>query len=127
MGTILSKGYKLPATGDRDWYDQLEFNITRQNAHKHDGTDAEKITPNDLNKLTSTLTAASAVALGGGNFKHTVTVPGSLNIDNAEFKVYQATGAKAGVQVFPTITKISGSQIEVFHNDNTVDYVIIYG
>lgn len=127
MGTILSKGWKLPSTGDRDWYAQLEANITQANSHDHDGVDSEKISPNNLNKLTSTLTGASATSLGSGNYKHIVTVPGSLTIDNAEFKVYQSTGADAGCEIFPMVKKISSTQIEVYHNDNTVDYVVVYG
>lgn len=127
MGLLTLFGFKKPTTGDRDWYDQLEFNIDRTDAHTHDGVTSGRVLAKNLDKLTTSVVGATASALSGGNFRHTITVPGALDINKAEFKAYVNGGPLDGCELKLEYKRISATQIEVFVNDNTMDFVIVYG
>jgi hypothetical protein len=127
MPTTLSKGYKLPLTGERTFWSSLEFNIQLNNSHKHDGTDGEQIVAKDISKPTANLSAGSWTVVGGGTYKQTVTVPAGYLVDNINPKFYITSGGQAGYQVHPTVRKVSSTTFDVFTNDNTVGYTIIYG
>lgn len=80
----LSKGWKLPETGDFGdvWFPALEDNINQLNTHDHDGVDSEKIIVTNLTKVSATVLGASFVDQGNGYFRALVTMPGGLSYDN---------------------------------------------
>jgi hypothetical protein len=126
MGTVLSKGWRLPATGDRDWWDQLEANITQSNSHDHDGTDSEAISTKNLSKSTSTILAAAWAAVSGhaGTFSQTITVPSGYTVNNSDVKFYITS---SGIQIHPTTRYVSSTTYDVFVNDNTLALTAVYG
>ena len=83
---VLSKGWKLPETGDFGdvWFPALEDNINQLNTHDHDGTDSEKIAAINLVNTGSTqsILVGSFADQGDGYWRATVTVPNSLAVDN---------------------------------------------
>lgn len=127
MADTLSNGYKRPNTGERGFWQILEDNITQLNSHDHDGTDSEKISPKNLLKSTATLASGSWVSQGGGTYKQTVTVPTGYTVDTMQVKFYVGSGTQTGYEVMPTIRKVTATTFDVFTNDNSVDYVAIYG
>jgi hypothetical protein len=127
MSTTLSKGYKLPDTGDRgsSWFSDLEDNITRINNHDHDGTDSEKVLSKNITSTTSSILAASWGAdSGGGTYSATVTFPSGVTFENHTMTFIDAN---TGDHFFPTVTKASSTTMTVTVNDNTLDVTIIYG
>jgi hypothetical protein len=127
MSTTLSKGYKLPDTGDRgsSWFKDLEDNITRINSHDHDGTDAEKVLSKNITSTTSSIVSTDWGAdSGGSTFSATVTFPTGITFENHTMTfIDDATGD----HFFPTVTKASPTTMTVTVNDNTLDVTVIYG
>jgi hypothetical protein len=78
---ILSKGWKLPQTGDFGsiWFPAMEDNIQQMNSHNHDGINSEKISGVALQASTVTVLAASFIDQGNGYFRATVNTPGGLD------------------------------------------------
>lgn len=119
----LSKGYKLPETGDFGdvWFEALEDNISLSNTHNHDGLDGERITGISLVASTLTVLAADFADQGDGYWRATVTVPNSLLVDTFVVTVKDPT-TKDPVMV--KIQKLSTTQFYVF--TNTVQNFEIY-
>lgn len=119
----LSKGYKLPETGDFGdvWFEALEDNISLSNTHNHDGLDGERITGISLVASTLTVLAADFADQGNGYWRATVTVPNSLLVDTFVVTVKDPT-TKDPVMV--KIQKLSTTQFYVF--TNTVQNFEIY-
>lgn len=126
MGTVLSKGFKLPTTGDRDWWTQLEDNITQLNSHDHDGTDSEQISTNNLSKSTGSIASGSWSAVSGeaGTYKQTVTVPTGYTVDLTDIKFYITS---SGIQIHPSVRKVTATTYDVFINDNSLSLTAVYG
>ena len=120
---ILSKGYKLPQTGDfgDTWFPALEDNINLSNSHTHNGVDGEKIS--GINLLASTLTvlAASFADQGDGYWRSTVTVPSGGLVDNYVVAVKDPTTKDP---IFPKLEKLSATQFYIYLN--TVQTVEVY-
>ena len=130
MGTTLSKGYKLPATGDRgsSFFPNLEDNITLNNSHKHDGNDGEKINIKDLVKQSQTILAAAwGSDLGGSTYTQTITMPVGTTFDDTlkQFKI--SGGGDDGTVIYPTIVKTGASAYSITVNDNTIAILVTYG
>jgi hypothetical protein len=123
MSSTLSKGFKLPATGDRNFWTDLATNITKTNAHTHNGVDSEAINITNLVKPTSTLVSTSWVAVAGeaGSFKQSVIMPVGVLFDNVIVKVQLGSE-----QIFPTIVKTAASSFDITVNDNTMNLAITY-
>jgi hypothetical protein len=130
MSTTLSKGYKQPDTGDRgtSWFADLNFDITRINAHNHDGSNSEAISVNSITKSTATIAAASWGAdLGGSSYKQTITLPTGFSFDDTILKFIISGGADDGQLIYPTVIKQSSTTFDVYINDNTQTLKVIYG
>lgn len=125
MSITLSKGYKLPETGDRGFWTDLEFDISRLNAHKHDGSDSTLISAFNLDKSSQTLLAAAWTAVAGqaGTYKQTVTLP----TGNAMSTILPRFLNPAGDDMLLSVRKVSVNSYDVFINDNTLDVTVIYG
>lgn len=126
MPVTLSKGYKLPQTGERSFWSALENNINLSNTHKHDGTDGEQIAPKDLAKQITNILSANWIAVSGGTYKQTVSVPSGYLVDTTSMKFYITAGGQAGQQVHPSVRKITSTTFDVYTNDNTSSYTVVY-
>lgn len=129
MSSTLSKGYKLPDTGDRGstFFPNLEDNITLSNSHKHDGTDGERINVKDLVVQSQTIAAGSwGSDLGGSTYTQSITMPTGLVFDDCMIKFKVSGGAKDGRQIFPTVRKTGASAYTVTVNDNTIAILATY-
>lgn len=81
---VLSKGYKLPETGDFGdiWFPALEDNITRLNSHNHDGVNSEPLNSSAITAHKINVSSGSFTDNGDGYYVATVTAPsGRLIID----------------------------------------------
>ena len=119
----LSKGYKLPETGDfgDEWFPAMEDNIQLLNDHSHNGLDADKI--EGINLLSSTLTVLSGAFAdqGNGYFRATVTVPGGGLVDNFVVAVKDPTTKEP---VLLKIEKLNSTQFYLY--TNTVQNFEVY-
>ena len=120
---ILSKGYKLPETGDfgDEWFPAMEDNIQLQNDHAHNGLNGEKI--EGINLLSSTLTvlAGAFADQGNGYFRATVTVPGGGLVDNFVVAVKDPTTKDP---VLLKMEKLNATQFYLY--TNTVQNFEVY-
>lgn len=97
-------------TGDV-WFAALNANILKINDHVH--------------AANKTLTAASGnwgSDLGNSEFKQTLTVPGSKNYDDVLIQVRLSSGEV----VYPTIEKASPTTFDIFTNDNSLTYQLLF-
>ena len=129
MSTTLSKGYVIPATGERGtWWTDYNNNFTRVNGHTHDNSDSARIDAKNLAHGTSTIANASWAATAGqaGTYEQTITVPSGYDMATVTMAVYVNSGAEVGSLIFPTITRQSSTTYKIFINDNTLDLKVIY-
>jgi hypothetical protein len=126
MSTTLSKGYRKPSAGDRGtWFTDLEHNIDRVNAHKHDNIDSERVESKDLATTTQAIASSAwGSDLGFSTYRATVTFPVGVTYENHAIKFIDSSN---GDQIYPTVTKASSTTMHVDVNDNTLDLLVIYG
>lgn len=124
----LSNGYKLPEDGDRGstFFPALEDNIQRLNDHTHDGNDSERLTALSFDTTTQSILSASWTPVSGGLYKQTITLPGSLQVDNITMEFFIASGSFINHKIYPNVEKISSTQYDIFVNDNTIDLLAKY-
>ena len=120
---VLSKGWKLPETGDfgDTWFPALEDNIEQSNSHKHDGIDSEKISTISLLATTLTVTTGSFVDQGDGSHRASVTMPSGALVDNLSITVKDPTTKD---QVFLKVEKTSATTVYIY--TNTVQNFEVY-
>lgn len=112
---ILSKGYKLPETGDFGdvWFPAIEDNITRLNGHKHDGVDSEQILSQNIMASVVTALVGSFVDQGDGYWKATVATPSGLLVDNFTINFRDPTTKE---NIFAKFNKLTAASIDVYIN-----------
>lgn len=125
MSTTLSYGYKLPQDGDRGstFFPDLEADIQQLNDHNHNGTNSAQLTIQAVAITTQAISSASWVAQGGGTFKQTVTLPGTLTYDAIAMQ-FRITSSKH--IIYPTIEKVSGTTYDIYVNDNSIGVTALY-
>ncbi len=125
MSTTLTYGQKLPETGDLGsvWFPNLEDNITRIDAHDHDGTDSSLLPLTSITKQTSTIASGSWVDQGGGTYRQEVTMPAGLTFAGYTIRFVNA----ASEILFPSV-KIgtAANKYYVYVNDNTLVLTATY-
>ena len=123
----LSKGFKLPETGDLGsvWFPAMEDNIEQLNSHDHDGTDSAKIDALNLitTGATQTVASGSFADQGDGYWRATVTVPGSLTIANFCVTVRDPTTLEP---IYLRMVKLSTTQFYLYTN-YVQDFTLYYG
>lgn len=121
---VLSKGYKLPETGEFGdvWFPALEDNIERVNLHNHDGVNSEKISGISLIASSATILAA-AFSLVGIEYRATVTVPSGGQVDNYKLTFRDPTTKET---IYLKTEKLSANQYYVFTNI-VQDFEVLYG
>jgi len=120
----LSYGYFLPETNDKGpiVFPALESNIQQLNDHTHDGVTSAPLPSSSVTPLGISLAAGSWVADVNGLYKQTVTLPGALSYDTTVFTVKLENGSL----VYPSIDKVSTTQYDIFTNDPTTGFEVLY-
>lgn len=119
-------GYKVPETGDSgtSLFTALEDNITRLDAHNHDGVDSPTLTAQAIVGVTQTISSGAWVANGPtGHYRQAVTVASGFDFDTVGISFRTAAGAV----IYPTVERISDTQFYVYTIDNTQTWTAIYG
>jgi hypothetical protein len=113
----LTYGRKKPGTGDKGAvvFTALEDNITRDDAHDHDGTDSTLLTPKSTPVGTVDILAGSWAATSNGQYRQVITLPGGYDYDKVTISVKDSNGHIN----YLTIEKINVSSFYVYCNDNT--------
>lgn len=126
MSSVLSYGYKLPATGDRGstWFANLEDNITRLNQHSHNGTDSPLLTSSAFTATSATALAVDWVLQSAGTYRQTITLPGGLLF--AEHTISFRHGTTGHI-MYLSCEKVNATQFYLYINDNTIPVLILYG
>jgi hypothetical protein len=129
MSSTLSYGYKQPTNGDKgtSYFPDLNYNITRVNAHSHNGNDSAILKSGNVQATTQTITSGSWVSVGGGRYRQVVTMPTSpttMMFDNyyPQFKITSTGEPIQGVGV----EKIGANLFYVYVNDNTLNLTVLY-
>jgi hypothetical protein len=129
VSTTLSKGYRLPDTGDRgsSFYPDLENNIELSNSHTHNGTDGERINVKDLTVTSQTLASGSWSAdLGGSTYRQLVTLPAGMTFNDMIPKFQVSGGGDDGIVIHPTVVKVSSTTYYAYVNDNAIAVLVTY-
>lgn len=131
---LTTYGYRLPETGDKakgtsGWFASLAYNISRLDAHNHDGNNSALLTLASFAPFTSTAAAASWVADGsGGGYKQTITVPGGISEVNdyhIEF-IFTAPAGVVGQRAALGLKRLTATTFEIYCNDITAAFTIVY-
>jgi hypothetical protein len=125
MSTTLSYGYVKPADGDRGatWFPALANNTQQLNDHNHNGINSAPLAITAVVVTTQAISSGSWSSLGGGNYKQTVTLPGTLTYDAVSME-FRITSSKH--IIYPTIEKVSSNSYDIYVNDNTIGVTAIY-
>ncbi len=120
---VLSKGWKLPQTGDfgDTWFPALEDNIQQSNSHSHDGVNSEKISSVNFVATVSTILAASFVDQLDGYYRALVTIPSGVLLDNVAITVKDPTTKD---QIYLKVAKVTPTSFYIY--TNTVQDVEVY-
>lgn len=122
----LSKGFKLPESGDLGsvWFAALGDNITQMNSHDHDGTDSEKVRAVNLVTTGSTATVASGsfADQGDGYWRATVTVP-AATVQNYSITFRDPTTREP---IYLRMARLSDTQFYVY-TSYVQDIEVVYG
>ena len=112
---VLSKGFKLPETGDFGdvWFPAIEDNIQQLNDHTHNGTDSEKIPSASVEANKVTILAAAFADQGDGYWRATVSLPAGTDYDKLQIIARDPTTGEA---VYLRHTKLSTTQAYVYTN-----------
>lgn len=131
--TTTTYGYRNPDIGDlaknsTGWFASLNYNITRYDAHNHDGVSSALITISNFAPYTQAILAAAWSTDGAGGYTQTVTVPaGVTDVSNYNVKfVFTAPGGKVGDVAYLGYTRVTGTTYLVHCNDNTAAFTAIY-
>lgn len=140
----LTYGRQLPQDGDTgssDFWDNLEFNIQRDDAHDHDGTDSARLTATSITAVThtiSTTTHGSDVTLGwvlqsSGEYKRRIAISSffsSLLFAEVHVQIQKFTSTSGGVDlydvIYPTIEQVGASTYDLYVNDISTAFRAIY-
>lgn len=126
MATTLSKGYKLPVKGERNWWGTLTDNWTRMNGHSHDGLDSALVLSSNISKVTSDISSASWGSATDGIYTQRITFPTGITFPKVAIRVYATTGGVVTDEVFPKIVRFSDTQFDISVNDNSLDLKVVY-
>lgn len=106
--TTLTYGFKRPATGDQGsvWFPAMEDNITRLDAHDHDGTDSAQLT-------NSAIAAGAAIAYSKLNLSGSIVNADVSNSAAIAYSKLNLTGAILNADLAGSIaaSKLVGTDI----------------
>lgn len=112
---VLSKGFKLPETGDFGdvWFPAIEDNIQQLNDHTHNGSDSAKIASTGVEAQKVQVLAAAFADQGDGYWRATVNLPAGADYDKLQVL---ARDPASGEAVYLRHAKVSTTQAYVYTN-----------
>jgi len=115
-----------PTAGDRGSKAHVAVSnaIETLDTHSHNGIDSEKLSPLTLEKVETVILIAD-FALTNGEYKVIHNLPAGYASDTANIKYIIASGAELGIEIFPTVRRITSTQIEISLNINTFDLRVV--
>lgn len=124
MAVTLSFGFIDPQNGDVGsvWFPALNSNIEQLNSHDHDGLNSSKLTSQSVTPISASISHLNWVLTSGGRYHQTVTTPASITFDSYGM-AFRTSG---GIEIHPTITKLTPTTYTVSVIDNTLDLTVIY-
>lgn len=127
MSITLTYGQKIPEAGDRGapLFQDLEDNFTRTDGHSHNGVDSPLLTAQSFVGVPQTILAAGWATYGGpvGHYRQVVTMSSGFLFNTTKIGFRTSTGQ----YIYPTVERITNTTYYVYSNDNTVDFVALYG
>jgi hypothetical protein len=122
---VLSKGWKLPETGDFGdvWFQALEDNINQSNGHKHDGIDSEKISSVSMVSTVATVAAGSFSLISTGIYRSLVVIPSGALLDTLAVTVKDPVTKD---QIFLRLEKVSPTTFYIYTNF-VQDFEVYFG
>lgn len=129
---VTTYGYQIPDTGDpakgaTGWYAAIVFDFNRLDAHNHDGNNSALLTVGNFAPYTGTILAAGWGSSGTG-YKQTITVPaGITEINNYNLKfIFTAPAGMVGQGAYLGWKRLTATTYEVYCNDNTAAFTVVY-
>jgi len=121
----LSKGYKLPQTGDfgTDWFPALEDDIQQLNDHAHNGIDSELISSLYVTAQISSILIAAFTNISPGVERATVTVPGGQLVNNFAITLKDPTTKEV---LYLRLEKLNATQFYVYASE-PLDVEVYFG
>lgn len=98
--------------------------LTRLDAHSHNGTDSPLLTPASITRYTTTIAGSGYTADGGGNFSKTITVPAAITEINNYMVSFYLTAT--GERLFITWERVSATTYKIHVNDSTLAITALY-
>lgn len=121
----LTYGYKKPQSNDKGpiVFPAMEANIQQLNDHNHDGANSSKLPAKSIVGEEDTIDSASWVSVGNGLYRQLVTVLAGYDYDLTPMSFRLQNGD----YVYPSVERVDSTQYYVYTNDNTQDYLVVYG
>lgn len=121
---ILAFGIPQPTTGDRGsvFFPALEQVIQRLASHDHDGVNTALISGGSIQAATVSVPSGSWVLDTTGRYKQTVTFPAGRTVDNSMIEVRDVASSQV---VYTAVVKVASNQVDVYTNDNTVNFELV--
>lgn len=119
----LTYGLKRPDTGDTGFFDEMEDNIDRLDAHNHDGVDSALLTASSLSSVTQAVSAASWANVSGGIYSQVVTMTSPLTFDETAISFRDGTTKEI---LYLRAVKASSNTFTVYSSDNTLTLSVVY-
>lgn len=142
---LTTYGYLNPEIGDlskgaNGWMAQLNYDITRLDAHIHDGISSASLPMSNLTPYvhivsvgsvaiaTPTLAKCDAWLVDGAGYSKLITVPaGITDINNYNVKFIVITPAgDVGQTLYLGYVKTTATTFTVYCNDNTASFTALY-
>jgi hypothetical protein len=133
MATTLAFGHVKPDDGDQGdtVFDALEGNIDIDDAHKHNGTNSDRVDSYNLSRSSVSVPSTGWVA-DGEMFKQTVTFPAGFTTGNgsdfgsASMRFYFSGGTYDLEELYPTYNRLSALTFELFSPVNNQAYTVAF-
>lgn len=121
----LTYGLKRPQTGDTGSivFTAMEDNITRIDAHDHDGVDSPQLTATSITSISQAITNSGWGSASNGIYSQTVTMTSPYSYDGVNIS-FRLTSTKE--IVYLRCVKASANTYTIFSNDNTLEVTAYY-
>lgn len=119
----LTYGLKRPETGDINFWDELEDNITQLDAHNHDGVTSAKLTADSVSSVYQAISSGNWANLTDGVYSQVVTMTSPLSYDEVHISFRDTTTKEI---LYLTCIKASTNTYTVYSNDSSINVTAIY-
>lgn len=118
---ILAYGVKQPTTGDKGsvFFPALEELCQRMASHDHDGLDSKPVSAASVEGSSVLAPAAGFSFVSAGIYSQLVNLPSGFNCDDSLLQVKLESTKEI---VYPSIERMSATQIKIFSAVNNLDY-----